>query len=282
MKSICVLERVFSALPINSVLRRGMFAAAVLLLFAVVCAVPAAASADDAVVFDGSGDTFDTAEKLAEALGDGNAILSGDSTLKLLKDIKVTGTINITGDMTILSDGITIWRGKNDITLIEVTGGALTLGDGSSKLTIDGQKDIGTNKESLISIRNGASCTMNAGVTLTNNYAEYGGGVFVNDGSTFEMSGDAKISGNIASYAGGGVYVTGRGTFTMYSGTISDNNAAHGGGVYGNMGSTFTMTSGEISDNKAGYGGGVFVNEGTLTIVSCEPNRAHQTGSTVG
>ena len=104
------------------------------------------------------------------------------------------------------------------------------------------------------------------GGTISNNTAQYGGGVFVAEDCTFEMTG-GTISGNPAGKDGGGVYVNG-GTFTMENGTISGNTATgSGGGVYVKSGK-FTMNNGSaISENTAtGNGGGVFVNSGTLTM----------------
>jgi hypothetical protein len=94
-----------------------------------------------------------------------------------------------------------------------------------------------------------------------------GGGVYVDSGGNFTMSG-GEISGNTG-YYGGGVYVK-VGTFTMSGGTISDNTAlsnGNGGGVYVN-GGTFTMSDGTISGNTANSygGGGVYVKGGTFTM----------------
>ena len=110
-----------------------------------------------------------------------------------------------------------------------------------------------------------AKFTMTAG-EISNNSAKvnngtgtYGGGVYVENYGTFEMSGTAVISNNTASRDGGGVYVYG-GTFTMSdTAKISANRAVNGGGVYV-YGGTFTMTGGTISNNTAtSYGGGVYV-----------------------
>ncbi len=133
------------------------------------------------------------------------------------------------------------------------------------------------------------------------NSGGYGGGVQVDAGGTFDMSGgtisgnvangncgggvrvyggtftmtDGTISGNTATCDGGGVYVDGDGRFTMKGGTISGNTAGGaGGGVCVEI-STFDMTGGTISGNTAagthsgvgsGCGGGVFASDGTFTI----------------
>ena len=241
-------------------LRQVMITAATILLLVLLCAAPAAASAVDAVKFGGG--SYGTAGDLAAAI---NAVkadtvsVSGD-TLTLQKDLNITGTIFITGRMTILGDGHTIWRGGKDFYLINLAGSAdLTLGsDETSKLTIDGQSTPFGGSKGLIFLSGVTFLRMNSGVNLTNNTASDNGGGVYNNGGIFTMSG-GEISGNTAKDSdGGGVYIIG-GTFTMSGGTISNNTAIYGGGVQNN-GGTFTMSGGTISGNTADLmGGGVFV-----------------------
>jgi uncharacterized repeat protein (TIGR02543 family) len=89
-----------------------------------------------------------------------------------------------------------------------------------------------------------------------------GGGVHINTGE-FNMSG-GEVSGNTAIY-GGGVYVSQGGTFNMSGKAIISGNTAtsNGGGVHVIV--RFTMTGGEISHNTAKCGGGVYINGGTFT-----------------
>lgn len=115
-------------------------------------------------------------------------------------------------------------------------------------------------------------CDCGSGGTITGqNYTDANengnGSVYVLGGSFTMYSG--AISGNNA-YSGGGVNVNGSGSFTMYGGTISGNTAQLGGGVSVISGS-FTMHGGTISGNKAstyGYGyGGVYVSQnGSFTM----------------
>ncbi|MDE2522348.1 MAG: hypothetical protein O0X93_04175, partial [Methanocorpusculum sp.] len=178
-------------------MRRGLLAAAVLLLLAVGCAVPAGADAGTAVPFDGG--TYSTASDLAHALGSENATASG-SMLTLLKDINVTGTINITGDMTILGNGHTVWRGGINFHLINVSSGTLTLGDNSSQLTVHGQNDKFTSTKSSIFVAgSGAHLVMKDGVTIKNvaSIVSDGGAIRVQDDASFTMFG-GNISGNTA------------------------------------------------------------------------------------
>lgn len=132
---------------------------------------------------------------------------------------------------------------------------------------------------------------MTGGEISGNTARRNGGGVAVVKG-TFEMSGDAKISGNSAQmdyrnyeHKGGGVFVGASGTFTMSGNASVEGNlvrngysdsVAQGAGVYVSEGGTFTMseksslksntmTSQYQSDAKNLYGGGVFVG-GTLNL----------------
>ena len=137
----------------------------------------------------------------------------------------------------------------------------------------------------------GGKFTMTGGEISGNTATRNGGGVAVYNGA-FTMSGDAKISNNIAKqdynaveHLGGGVYVGASGKFTMSGDTVISGNLAHsgyadsnaqGGGVYVSEGGTFTMNdNASIKSNtmkeqytntaKSVRGGGVFVG-GTLNL----------------
>jgi hypothetical protein len=106
---------------------------------------------------------------------------------------------------------------------------------------------------------------MQGGTISYNEAAANGGGVYVYDRGTFEMSGSGTISDNDAAGNGGGVYVYSNGTFEMSGSSssiiINDNNALNGGGVYVYRNGTFEMSgSSIINDNNAlnGNGGGVY------------------------
>ena len=136
---------------------------------------------------------------------------------------------------------------------IKVTGGYITGGTGY----YDSEDD----KSGGAIYAEGSGTKVNLGnISIVGNIAKFGGGILVDDGSTFTMQG-GKISSNEAKY-GGGVYVYGS-AFTMKSGEILSNEASYGGGVYvsylDGYRTTFTMEGGEISLNEAEYGGGVFV-----------------------
>ena len=129
----------------------------------------------------------------------------------------------------------------------------------------------------------GGGFTMSGGTiggtkTGETNTATYGGGgVYAK--ANFEMTG-GSITGNETN-RGGGVYVTGKGSFTMSASadgqnipSITGNNATeNGGGVYVvGSSSTFKMTGGSIGGtnendaNTADRGGGVCVDCGKFTM----------------
>ena len=133
----------------------------------------------------------------------------------------------------------------------------------------------------------GGGFTMSGGTiggtkTCETNTATYGGGVYAK--ATFEMTG-GSITGNETN-RGGGVYVTGKGSFTMSASadgqnipSITGNNATeNGGGVYVvGSSSTFKMTGGSITGNNAAYGGGVYtVNEFKMYGGSITGNNAYK------
>ena len=116
----------------------------------------------------------------------------------------------------------------------------------------------------------GTNITMNDTTISENKVASVndvdGAGVYLS-GAELTMQGNSKISSNScvfeghASSYGGGVYINNSSTFTMTSGEISENSAKYGGGVYVS-GGEFIMNGGSISNNTVtenGKGKGVHV-----------------------
>ena len=119
----------------------------------------------------------------------------------------------------------------------------------------------------------GGSITGNT-TEVSGNGEGNGGGVYV-AGGTFNLYDGGSITNNkVIKYSGqnrgGGVHVGDyggkKGTFNLYGGEISNNEAEDGGGVYVYDG-TFTMSGGKITGNTAkSLGGGVCVYDGTFTM----------------
>ena len=127
---------------------------------------------------------------------------------------------------------------------------------------------------------------MSGNAAVSGNTAQYGGGVYLSSYSAFSMSDHAAISGNSAAMTGGGVFVS-SGSFTMSSDAVISGNSAgnNGGGIYISYPGTFTMENGTISGNSADKnGGGVYVhNSGAFTMNSgsISGNSATQNGGGV-
>lgn len=174
---------------------------------------------------------------------------------------------------------------------VYVNGGKFTMTGGVIKNNWAGVGDDVQGDGGAVYIGAGGKFTMTGGEISGNTARRNGGGVAVVKG-TFEMTGDAKISGNSAQmdyrhyeHKGGGVFVGASGTFTMSGNASVEGNlvrngysdsVAQGAGVYVSEGGTFTMseksslksntmTSQYQSDAKNLYGGGVFVG-GTLNL----------------
>jgi hypothetical protein len=115
-----------------------------------------------------------------------------------------------------------------------------------------------------------------------------GGGVLVDGGGVFNMSG-GEIAHNSAERYGGGVHLYGTGAYTATfimsgSASIHNNQALRGGGIdmwqQGTGAVTFTMNSGTITANHAtGNGGGVYNNGGTVNG-SASPGYSGISGNT--
>ena len=132
-------------------------------------------------------------------------------------------------------------------------------------VTISGGKISGNTAKTFgggVYVQSGT--TTISGGEISGNTANYGGGVYVQSGTA--AIGGGEIRGNTATFFGGGVYVD-SGTAAISGGEISENTArTTGGGVYVQSG-TATISGGEIRGNTAtSFGGGVLVNEGTAII----------------
>ena len=152
----------------------------------------------------------------------------GEKIIFIMGDIEASGTylIETAGkNITLASNtDLRISRAAGNLmAMFDISAeSTLTLGRPGmgGSITIDGDR-LGINAAgSIIEISGGANLVMNQGLTLTGNTGNYyvrGGAVHVGDGS-FTMNG-GTIANNFADF-GGGVYVTPTGTFAMYGGRI--------------------------------------------------------------
>ena len=125
-----------------------------------------------------------------------------------------------------------------------------------------------------------------SGGTISDNQAGYGGAIsayaadiYWQGNTSIQLSGNAKITDNIARNYGGAICLFGNNTqnytdtLTMSGGMISGNKAnTAGGGVYLSAhGDQMFMTGGSIRENEAGYGGGLSIRSGNS---GANPNAA--------
>lgn len=125
---------------------------------------------------------------------------------------------------------------------------------------------------------------------ITGNKTTHGAGVFLYSNTTFTMYGGSITENecNSDTYlpCGGGVYAFTNATFTMYGGDITKNKADYGGGV-STSGDTanFTMYGGSITENHANKsGGGIYSNSDNISIYggSVTNNSVTKTGKAGG
>lgn len=192
---------------------------------------------------------------------------SSDATLAegyyyLSGNVDVSAGLSVeSGNVTLCLNGYTLTGGTgNSSSVINVTGGTLTICDCKGTGTIDGQDAIRG-----LRIGSGASVDLTGGAVTNGYISGNGGGVLIN--GTLTMSGNAKIT-DCEATNGGGVFVSGGCTFIMENGTIRGNKATtYGGGV--RSGGTFTMNGGTIQENtSSGSGAGGVYNSGTFNMTA--------------
>ncbi len=238
--------------------------------------------------------TFDdTSTQTGDAsyqVSEGGAWASGDfadalanvydgGTIKLLKDVVLSQTMEITKSMTITSADpehpciitsdvnghgyfLNIYGNENGVTLkdIQIDGGSQQGVTASRALIAVGTKKGGDSIPGNLVLEEGAVLCNNENITVKG----AGGGVTVIAGSV-DMKGGA-IERNTA-YSGGGVALVNlsTNTFTMTSGKIDSNEAigtsdfAFGGGAVYQEAGRFILDGGELTNNKANCGGGVMI-----------------------
>ena len=129
-------------------------------------------------------------------------------------------------------------------------------------------------------------------VTITNNHANYGGGIYARDAQSLSIS-NSTISSNYAIGALGGVYARNIGSLSLDATTVSGNTARRGnaGGIgifAANAAPTFQISNCTISGNLALIGGGVIYPRGggiwikgasgTISGATISNNTAHDGG----
>ena len=186
------------------------------------------------------------------------------------KKIEVNGSFDVTQKLTVNREltiyggtsGATLNRGAKAINLFYVeSSGKLTL----ENITIDGKKGTYQDCNPLIYTR--GTLTLEKGAVLQNNHALYVGSAIQAIGGSLIMNG-GFIQDNETAHNGGGIYLGQDATFEMTGGTIQRNTGDGGGGIDAQC--QVTMTGGTIQNNTATRcGGGIMLNRsGTGLVMS--------------
>jgi uncharacterized repeat protein (TIGR01451 family) len=97
--------------------------------------------------------------------------------------------------------------------------------------------------------------------TISNNTADFGGGIFNSDHNSPADSlvalTNSTVNGNSAANGGGGIFSRRASTVTLTNSTVSGNSAGADGGGFSNTGdgTTTELVNSTISDNSANFGG---------------------------
>lgn len=215
----------------------------------------------------------------------------GSGVYTLAEDVTISGTLRVTGEATVDLNGYVLRYADttaNGSVFEIVSGGDLTVIDSRPNVehkfvsNADGLWVL--DEQNGTEIVRGGIITGGTGLTDRNNNG-YGGGVYVDGGGRFTMTGGSIVGCKAEGYIafGGGVFVAKGGQFTMTGGSIVGCTAvadeyghAYGGGIRndgeerGDIGRTTLSGTAEIRDchAKGGfllYGGGIS-DAGTLTI----------------
>ena len=218
--------------------------------------------------------------------GDIYEALSVGGSLKLLNDVDYGGSMSVGVNLTIDLNGYVL-----KMTGIKVENGAhLTIKDSRP----DAEHKFTSNTDGLwVRDEQNGTKTVNGGIIYGGTGSSigtsvYGGGVYVEGGGQFTMTG-GNIVGCTASATfqarGGGVFVAEKGTFTMSGGSIAGcttvGGYSYGGGIY-NEGTVNLSGTAEIrdchakdSDGETAFGGGISDNgeafqiSGNVRITGC-------------
>jgi CSLREA domain-containing protein len=135
------------------------------------------------------------------------------------------------------------------------------VGAGAKRTIVDGSSAI-----HRVFLVNGGPVTLR-GLTVRGGDAQVGGGLYIDTGSTVEIS-DARVVNNHAFTGGGGLLVGTGATVEVRRTTIQANDAigAFGGGVY-NFG-TLLVRESLIAENDSNRTGGIYSAPGSVLVLS--------------
>jgi hypothetical protein len=240
-----------------------------------------AAAADDSLHLILQPVTEQVELKAGTDLGETGLILNSGNSPKELALNGSGRTIDLIGPAS-GAPIITVGQGVT-LTLENITLKGLVSKDNGNdvySVHISGGTDTTNNNAPVITVVDGGTLVLNAGVVITENEAQnIVGGVRIEKGGALVMNAGALISSNSGGEAGG-VYIDGDSTFTMNGGTIQKNRATDGGGV--GLKGEFDMVNGTIEENWAEhFGGGVVVYSGGNFIMGKDDGVGYITNNEV-
>ena len=183
--------------------------------------------------------------------------------IKLKNDIAVSTTLTVDRTVTLDLVGYMLEINGSGSVIKVADGGNLTLKDSDLTATYKFTPDA----NGLWKWGTSGTMTINGGVIYGGN-AENGGGVYVEGGGQFNMTGGNIVGCGSSKWRGGGVYVEGGGKFEMNgdAAAIIGCVAAIGSGVYVAENATFIMNGGTIRDCVFSWEGGGVYNAGQFTM----------------
>ncbi len=183
------------------------------------------------------------------------------------REVDLTSTVNITGDMTVLglnTDDSALRAMGDDIQIFNVSAsGNVTF----EKVWIYGASASGPGQCGGAIYNAGTLSTK--GSRIAKNFID-GRGAGVCNLGTATLNNTTMSANNSGDFTGGAIYNSG--TMTVADSTITQNDAIEGGGIFNADGGTLTITHSTISDNTADSGcddcdsGGGLATEGDLTV----------------
>jgi len=215
---------------------------------------------------DSIGNVYEVAQTTNERLARNIVFQEGVSTTVTIKNIKITGDIELTGDASVEL----LLSGSNDI-----SGSVLV--DSAALVQIDSAVSAGGSEGSLRVV-----ATDEGNAAIGGGYGIERGDIIINGGSVTAIGGgDAAGIGSGADTVGGGIIIRG-GTVTATGGSGSGGAGIGGGynsegGIIGITGGTVTATGGSVEGyalGGAGIGGGnnaeggvIIITGGTVTAI---------------
>lgn len=229
---------------------------------------------------------------LREAITEANANSGADT----IDATGITGTINLTGVLPDITEGVTVnGPGAGLLTVRRDTGGDYRIFNVTTSGTVTFSGLIISNGNAVGSA-SGGGIANNAGgtVNLTNSIlsnnstgsssSSSGGGIANNFGGTVNVT-NSTLSGNLVlggifTLGGGGIANNAGGTVNVINSTLSSNSAVGsslhgGGGIANNAGGTVKVTDSTLSNNSApdSEGGAIHNNStGTVTVTNSTLN----------